>query len=333
VRETENGDWKVILLDTGLLPALFPVEVSQGRPWGRAPYLSPEQAAGKQATTMSDVYILGSLLYEMVSGRPPFRSTDESVLAFQHMRQQHPSLQVLAPNAPQVLVQIVNQALAKEPPARYRNAGQLGHVLRTQFRRPQAVPPQDQLPAERSPIRERLMVPAPKTTPATGWSASQAYDPEGTDAWSDEQIGVDWLMVGLLIAAMVAVLGLIPLWRAVYRRYAAPLPSTASSSGSSLEAAIDWTTQGIEEWAGMQYLLDQSIAASCIGPPLSSSQSRSLAIGHATAKWQVIDDGMPTLISNASAVTPGSECLGHGLTVGLSMFRFGVQLTGFDQEV
>jgi len=125
----------VTITDLGLLPALRPALAAPGRPWGRRPYLSPEQAAGERVQPSSDVYVIGCLIYLMLTGRPPFRADDEVVLAVQHLRQQPPSLQILVPELPGQLVQIVQKALAKEPAARYRNAGQLAHILRGQLRR------------------------------------------------------------------------------------------------------------------------------------------------------------------------------------------------------
>jgi len=121
---------------------------------------------------------------------------------------------------PRPLAQIVYNALAKEPSARYRNAGQLAHILRAQVG-PQPKPVQ-------STRQEHLVVPPPPA-PVVGdtWSSTDLYDLEGATAWGQEKEGVDWLMIALLVAALIAVLGLIPLWRAVYGRY---VTTPASSS-------------------------------------------------------------------------------------------------------
>jgi Protein kinase domain len=206
-----RDDGQVLVTDVGLLPALRPAAASPGRPWGRAPYLSPEQAAGETVHPSSDVYVIGSLLYEMLAGRPPFHGQDEAVLAVRHLRHDPPSLQVLVPNIPPPLAQIVQKALTKEAAARYRNASQLAHILRSQLglERPELAVPQA------APRQERLVVPAPPIP--------EIYEPGvELDEWTEEAAGVDWLVVAFIVAALVAVLGLIPLWRTVYRRYAAP---------------------------------------------------------------------------------------------------------------
>jgi len=249
----------VTLVDVGLLPALRPPTIPPGRPWGRFPYLSPEQAAGEDAHPASDVYVIGCLLYEMLAGRPPFRAGDEMVLALQHIRQEPPSLQILVPHAPPALAQIAHKALAKEPSARYRNAGQLAQILRSQLSlRPPSSQP-DVLPPPAFPARERLVVPPPPVpSPADAWSSRAMYSfeedeagPEYLSGWSEEQpAGVDWLMIGLLIVALIAVLGLIPLWRTVYQRYAFPLPDSAPSSYLHLQGDPFLVLRGTEDLGG-----------------------------------------------------------------------------------
>lgn len=224
VKEAAAGDPSaagILVLDTGLLPALRPTDTARHEPWGRLPYISPEQASGQGIQPASDVYIIGALLYEMLVGRPPFRAADETVLVLQHLHQEPPSLQIMDTSIPRPLAQIVYNALAKEPSARYRNAGQLAQILRAQVG-PQPKPVQ---PAH----QEHLVVPPPPA-PVIGdtWSSTDLYDLEGAGAWDQEEEGVDWLMIALLVAALIAVLGLIPLWRTVYGRY------VSTPAGSSL---------------------------------------------------------------------------------------------------
>jgi serine/threonine protein kinase len=222
----------VAVVDAGLLPALRPVPSPPDRPWGRFPYISPEQAAGEDIHPASDVYAIGSLLYEMLSGRPPFRAADRTVLVLQHLRQDPPSLQILVPQVPLPLSQIVQKALAKEPSARYRNASQLAHILRSQL----ALRLLEPATPHRIQAVGRLIVPPP---PAPGEMraaplarpVTEVYNlGSEADEWDEDSKGLDWLLIGLLILALIAVLGLIPLWRTVYRRYTVPPPVLAPSS-------------------------------------------------------------------------------------------------------
>jgi serine/threonine protein kinase len=214
----------IAVTEAGLVPALQSLFAAPGQPWGRLPYLSPEQAAGNPVHPSTDVYVIGSLLYEMLTGRPPFRAGDEMVLALQHLRQDPPLLEIWAPEVSPAVSQIIQKTLAKEPAARYRNAGQLAYALRAQ---------QVQLQAERSsppiPDQARLIVPPPPA-PETRSHVRRYELWEEDGNLSEEADGVDWLMVALAIVAAIAVLGLIPLWRTVYQRYAVPVPLSAPSS-------------------------------------------------------------------------------------------------------
>ena len=232
---------QVTLVDIGLMPALRPASVAQGLPWGRLPYISPEQAAGREVQPASDVYVIGSLLYEMLTGRPPFRDRDPDVLAIRHLRHEPPALQILAPQVPPALADIVHAALAKEPATRYRSASQFAHILRSQLTPLRPSPPSEPLVVDQAPAPEHLVVPPPPaSSPAATWASHRIEE------LSDEPTSVDWLAIALLIAALIAVLGLIPLWRTVYQRYAAPVPASAPASSFQPEDGFLSTQLGIE---------------------------------------------------------------------------------------
>jgi serine/threonine protein kinase len=255
VRVGDGG--QVTVTDMGLLPALRPVHTLPGQPWGRYPHLSPEHAAGENVHPPSDVYVIGALLYEMLTGRPPFRAHDRAVLVRQHMRQEPPSLQILVPQVPLPLAQIVHKALAKEPVARYRNAGQLAHILRSQLGPRPASRRAELAAGNQVPPREHLVVPAPpaQPRPVATRPAREIYTvSREADEWEEESAGVDWLMVGLIIAALIAVLGLIPLWRTVRSRYAAP---------TSVPTPVSYHLPGV----------DASWSLPCTGPRKSQAQA------------------------------------------------------------
>lgn len=227
-------DGRVMLTDTGLIPALRPLSAPPGSPWGRFPYLSPEQAAGDGVHPSSDVYIIGLLLYEMLAGRPPFYNADKVSLALQHLRQTPTYLLSLAPRVPQSLAQIVHKSLAKEPAVRYRNAGQVATILHSQTLRAAVELPQvsddtlETADLQPTPAKESLVVPPPPSGPA----AQDPYYHAQTGIWVDEPAGADWLMIALIIAALISVLGLIPLWSSVHRRYTTPPPGSRAYSYS-----------------------------------------------------------------------------------------------------
>jgi serine/threonine-protein kinase len=273
----------ITILDAGLLPALRPSPAPPGRWWGRIPYLSPEQAAGEDVSPASDVYVIGSLLYEMLTGRPPFRTSDEAVLAMQHLRQDPPSLQILLPQVPLPLAQIVHKSMAKERTARYRNAGQLAHILRSQGRQRPPAPAPRQAAARPSLPGGRLVVPPPP--------AAVTYDAaDRTGSWQEESEGIDWLLIGLIVVALVAVLGLIPLWHTVYRRYAVPPALTAPESHRWIEGDVLETEVGRTEPAAPAWCRD----GRRLVPPLAELADWHLFCYNVELQGQVLVDSART---------------------------------------
>lgn len=242
-QEGQDSGPAVLVTDAGLLPALRSLQSGPGQPWGRTPYLTPEQAAGEPVHPASDVYVIGSLFYPMLAGRPPFRSSEGSIQVLQHLRQEPPSLQILVPEVPSPLAQIVQRAMAKEPAARYRNAGQLAEILHTQLHISSPSRPRTSAPIITQPATgDRLIVPAParsRRPPVPPVVPNYEFIDHG--GWAEPRSGVDWLLVIVFVAAIVALLGLVPLWHTVYERYSAPpaLPTPASWQSPRLEPGGD----------------------------------------------------------------------------------------------
>ncbi|MGN6241957.1 MAG: Stk1 family PASTA domain-containing Ser/Thr kinase [Cellulosimicrobium cellulans] len=91
---------------------------------GTAQYLSPEQARGETVDARSDLYSTGCLLYELLTGRPPFIGDSPVAVAYQHVREAPATPSAVAPDVPEVLDRITLKALAKDRTARYSNAAE-----------------------------------------------------------------------------------------------------------------------------------------------------------------------------------------------------------------
>ncbi len=97
--------------------------------WGSPHYFSPEQAQGEPPTPASDVYAIGIVLFEMLTGRLPFVGADQQALAMAHIKEPPPNASDFNPNVPEHLDRILQKVLSKEPTSRYRTADQLGRIL------------------------------------------------------------------------------------------------------------------------------------------------------------------------------------------------------------
>jgi serine/threonine-protein kinase len=100
-----------------------------GRVLGTTAYVSPEQALGQQVTGQSDVYSLGVVLYEMLTGAVPFTAPTPVAVAMSHVRQSIPDLKALRPELPAASVTVVERATAKHLAQRYRCAGAMAGDL------------------------------------------------------------------------------------------------------------------------------------------------------------------------------------------------------------
>ena len=123
---------QVKVTDFGIVKAITEdgVDITEtGAVVGTAAYLSPEQAQGEPPDARADVYGLGVVLYEMLSGEPPFRGPTELATALLHVEAEPPRLRRRRAGIPRSLEAVVLRALDKDPAQRFASAGDLADAL------------------------------------------------------------------------------------------------------------------------------------------------------------------------------------------------------------
>jgi len=123
-----NGQVKI--MDFGLARLGTSEMTRTGMVMGTPHYMSPEQVKGKRADFRSDIFSLGAVFYELLTGHKPFDAESLHAVLFQVMEHQPEDVRHWSPEVPNILVQVVDKALAKDPDARYQHAGEMREALR-----------------------------------------------------------------------------------------------------------------------------------------------------------------------------------------------------------
>ncbi|WP_315093098.1 Stk1 family PASTA domain-containing Ser/Thr kinase [uncultured Cellulomonas sp.] len=223
---------------------------------GTAQYLSPEQARGETVDARSDLYSTGCLLFELLTGRPPFVGDSPVAVAYQHVREAAPVPSTFASDVPDTLDRITLKALAKERDARYSSAAEFRSDLEAAVRGGAVGAPAvgalaaTALLATPATEATQVMAPPVATTqampPATSpWASTGAGITTTTGIPDDEDPGRKrpWLLPLLIGIAVLAVAGIVALIIANSNRTDEPtlvtVPSLANMTQADAEAELD----------------------------------------------------------------------------------------------
>ena len=232
-------DQRLKVTDFGIaraLASIHPQEVNNVV-WGSPQYFSPEQAAGHPPSPASDVYGLGVVLYEMLTGRLPFIADTAAELSYMHRSVTPTPPSQFNPLIPPTLEQACLKVLSKEPSSRYRTADQFGRVLISLSRSIKVSPTLAAATIKTtsgelaSPLSPPLAAPS-QTQPSPPIYTQPAYpekpspffsqpikNPTNVVPRSQSAIDIDWGTWVLMLLTVITLGGLIPLWLWVYYLY------------------------------------------------------------------------------------------------------------------
>jgi beta-lactam-binding protein with PASTA domain/predicted Ser/Thr protein kinase len=164
-----------------------------GSVMGTAQYLSPEQAQGKETTPRSDIYSIGVILYEALTGRVPFQGDSAVAVALKQVSETPRRPSAINPNVPPALDAVVMRALAKDPEARFRDADAFLKALDAAERAPDQPRPEDTAAfAAISPEGEQSDLRAAEPAEYEEYEERRRWGPGR------------WILIALLVAAVAA---------------------------------------------------------------------------------------------------------------------------------
>ncbi len=126
-----TSDGQVVLTDFGIARIVGATRLTlTGAIAGTPAYMSPEQGQGERGDERSDIYSLGVVLYEMVTGRVPFDADTPFAIILKHINDPLPLPTEINPDTPEAVERVILKAMSKNPDDRYQSAGQMAKALR-----------------------------------------------------------------------------------------------------------------------------------------------------------------------------------------------------------
>ena len=192
--------------DFGIAQAGDPGMTEAGSILGTAQYLAPEQARGEAVDERSDLYSVGVVLYEMLTGRVPFRGDSAVTVALKHVNELPPEPAELVPGLPYSLNQIVLKALAKDPNRRYGSAAEFAADLRAAMAGGPLRAATFDVAAERTQVVAPIAIPGEQATQVIGARRPPQAGAGGRRPAEVAKSGGRRYWLWLLLAAFLAVL-------------------------------------------------------------------------------------------------------------------------------
>ena len=118
------------ITDFGIARITDSSKTKTGMVLGTPSYMSPEQLAGKKVDGRSDLFSLGVMLYQMLSGSLPFKADSMASLMFKITNEEAPDVRSIRPEIPEALAEVINRALTKDADQRYQTGAEFANALK-----------------------------------------------------------------------------------------------------------------------------------------------------------------------------------------------------------
>ena len=270
---------------------------------GTAQYLSPEQARGEVVDARSDLYSTGCLLYELLTGQPPFTGDSAVAVAYQHVREMPKTPSTVTPDIPEVLDRVVLKSLAKDREDRYPDAARMRADLLAAVRGDQVQAPAaaawgaggglaaGAATAVTTPMQAaaatRTMGAATQTatSPGTGTVPPQTEERRKSPWWV-------WLLAVLGLAAAAGIVYL------VTTPDEDPLPPAATATATATVAVPSMT--GMDEAAAQAALEENDLVAAVGDPVASDTVAQGLFVSSSPAAGTAVAPGTTVTLTFSS---------------------------------
>lgn len=166
---------------------------------GTAQYLSPEQARGEQVDARSDIYSTGCLLFELLTGRPPFIGDSPVSVAYQHVREEPVAPSTLNPEVTPAMDAVVLKALTKRTEDRYQSAAEMRADIERVLAGLDVAGP-----VATTPVAAMPAAPPPQDATSTIPAATAVPPPQGPYEQRRKRRKWPWVLVVLLVLAIIA---------------------------------------------------------------------------------------------------------------------------------
>ena len=237
-------DGTVKVTDFGIARAAASGQLTEtGTVLGTVHYCSPEQAQGRDVTAASDLYSVGIVLYEMLTGRLPFEGEGALAVALKHLQEEPVAPSRVNPRVPPQIDSLVLRALAKDPAQRYASADQMRQQLLGYQRF------SDQMTVQLAPVK--LAVPTREPRAET----------KGARA--------DWVTVVLIVLIGAALIGWVPLGNRLYEVLFAPTGVDPSPTPATSSRVVVPNLVGVPLSAAQQQLESMGLSIRIVGEEYS----------------------------------------------------------------